>query len=203
MTNAPRVGFAVVGLGAIAQSSVLPCFARSKRAVLAALVGRDKKQAGRLARKYRVPAYYGADEYAACLTNPAIAAVYVATPPGEHSKLTIQAAEAGKHVLCEKPLAARVEQSAQMIEACRRNGILLMTAYRKHFEPSCLYLKELIQNGNLGRIDVIHTAFSELHSPGVSLLWLLNSDMAGGGPLTDLGIYCVNTTRWLLGEDPV
>ena len=203
MKNAPRVGFAVVGLGAIAQSSVLPCFARSKQAVLAALVARDKKQAERLARKYRVHAYYGADEYPACLANPAIAAVYIATPPGEHSQLTIQAAEAGKHVLCEKPLAARVEQSAQMVEACRQNGVLLMTAYRKHFEPSCLYLKELIQNGDLGRIDVIHTAFSELHSPGVSLPWLLNSDIAGGGPLTDLGIYCVNTTRWLLGVDPV
>ena len=202
MKIAPRVGFAVVGLGAIAQSSVLPCFTKSKRAVLAGLVGRDKKHAGRLARKYKVRAVYGADEYAACLANPEIAAVYVATPPGEHAKLTIQAAEAGKHVLCEKPLAARVEQSAQMVEACRRNGVLLMTAYRKHFEPSCLYLKNLIQGGELGQIDVIHTAFSELHLPGVSLPWLLNSDMAGGGPLTDLGIYCVNTTRWLLGEDP-
>jgi predicted dehydrogenase len=203
MKITPRVGFAVVGLGAIAQGSLLPCFVRSKRAVLAGLVGRDKKEAGRLARKYKVHAFYGADEYSACLANPEIAAVYVATPPGEHSKLTIQAAGAGKHVLCEKPLAVRVEQSAQMVETCRRNGVLLMTAYRKHFEPSCLYLKELIQNGDLGRIDVIHTAFSELHSPGVSLPWLLNSNMAGGGPLKDLGVYCVNTTRWLIEEDPV
>ena len=202
MRIANRVGFAVVGLGAIAQSSVLPCFARSKKAALAGLVGRDKKQAGRLARKYKVHAFYGANEYSACLANPEIAAVYVATPPGEHAKLAIQAADAGKHVLCEKPLAARVEQSAQMVEACRRNGVLLMTAYRKHFEPSCLFLKELVQNGDLGRIDVIHTAFSELHSPGVSLPWLLDSNMAGCGPLTDLGVYCVNTTRWLLDEDP-
>ena len=202
MKITPRVGFAVVGLGAIAQSSVLPCFARSKKAALAGLVGRDKKQAGRLARKYKVHAFYGANEYSACLANPEIAAVYVATPPGEHAKLAIQAADAGKHVLCEKPLAARLEQSAQMVEACRRNGVLLMTAYRKHFEPSCLFLKELVQNGDLGRIDVIHTAFSELHSPGVSLPWLLDSNMAGGGPLTDLGVYCVNTTRWLLDEDP-
>jgi predicted dehydrogenase len=202
MSIGPRVGFAVVGLGAIAQSSVLPCFATSKKAVLAGLVGRDKEQAGRLARKYRIRAFYGADEYAACLGNPEIAAVYIATPPGEHAKLAIQAADAGKHVLCEKPLAARLEQAAQMVEACRRNGVLLMTAYRKHFEPSCLYLKELIQNGDLGRIDMIHTAFSELHSPGISLPWLLDSNVAGGGPLTDLGVYCVNTTRWLLEEDP-
>jgi predicted dehydrogenase len=203
MRIASRVGFAVVGLGAIAQSSVLPCFAKSKKAVLAALVGRDRKGAGRLARKYKVHDFYGADEYSACLANPKVTAVYIATPPSEHSKLTIQAADAGKHVLCEKPLATRVEQSAKMLEACRRNGVLLMTAYRKHFEPSCLYLKELIQNGDLGRIDTIHTSFSEPHLPGVSLLWLLDSNMAGGGPLTDLGIYCVNTTRWVLDEDPV
>jgi predicted dehydrogenase len=203
MRVAKRIGFAVVGLGAIAQGSILPCFARSKKAALVGLVGRDKKQARRLARKFKATAFYGADEYAACLANPNVSAVYVATPPGEHAELTIQAADAGKHVLCEKPLAARVDQSAQMVEACRRQGVLLMTAYRKHFEPSCLYLKQLIQNGDLGRIDVIHVAFSELHSPGVSLPWLLDSNIAGGGPLTDLGVYCVNTTRWLMEEDPV
>jgi predicted dehydrogenase len=203
MSITKKIDFAVVGLGAIAQSSVLPCFARSKRAALVGVVGRNKKEAGRLARKYEAASFYGADEYSACLANPNVAAVYIATPPGEHAQLTIQAAVAGKHVLCEKPLAANVEESAQMVEACRRSGVLLMTAYRKHFEPSCLYFKELIQNGDLGRIDVIHTAFSELHSPGVSLPWLLDAKIAGGGPLMDLGVYCVNTTRWLMGEDPV
>jgi predicted dehydrogenase len=203
MRNPKRVGFAVVGLGAIAKSSVLPCFARSKYAALAALVGRDKKQAAQLARKYRVADAYGADEFSACLTNPAVTAVYIATPPGEHADLVIRAAEAEKHVLCEKPLAANIEQSARMVDTCRRNGVLLMTAYRKHFEPSCLYLKELIQNGDLGKIDVIHTAFSELHSPGESIPWLLDAKMAGGGPLTDLGVYCVNTTRWLMEVDPI
>jgi predicted dehydrogenase len=203
MSITRKIGFAVVGLGAIAQSSVLPCFARSKRAALVGVVGRNKKEARRLARKYEATSFYGADEYSACLANPKVAAVYIATPPGEHAALTIQAAVAGKHVLCEKPLAANVEESAQMVEACRRNGVLLMTAYRKHFEPSCLYFKELIQNGDLGRIDVIHTAFSELHLPGVSLPWLLDAKIAGGGPLMDLGVYCVNTTRWLMDEDPV
>jgi predicted dehydrogenase len=106
-------------------------------------------------------------------------------------------------VLCEKPLAATSEQSAQMVEACRRNHVLLMTAYRKHFEPSCVYLKRLIQDGDLGRIDVIHTAFSELYLPGASLPWLVDADVAGGGPLMDLGVYCVNTTRWLVEEDPL
>jgi predicted dehydrogenase len=203
MTGAKTVGMAVVGLGNIAQGSVLPCFAKTKKAELVALVSRDKKKAARLARKFNAQAIYSNEEYAACLAHPGISAVYVATPPSEHVEFAVEAARAGKHVLCEKPLAATVAQSAHMVETCQLNGVLLMTAYRKYFEPSCLYLKQRIQNGALGRIDVIHTAFSELHLPGISPPWLLESSLAGGGPLMDLGVYCVNTSRWLVEEDPV
>jgi predicted dehydrogenase len=198
-----KVGFAVVGLGTIAQGFVLPSFAKCKSAKLVAVVSRDKDKATRVARKFKADARYSNEEYAACLANPEIDAVFVATPNGLHESFTVQAAQAGKHVLCEKPLAATAEQAARMVGACRRNRVLLMTAYRKYFEPSTLYLKELIQNGDLGRVDVIHTAFSELYSPGKSLPWLVDSHLAGGGPLMDLGVYCVNTTRWLVEEDPV
>jgi predicted dehydrogenase len=191
-----RVGFAVVGLGNIARGAVLPGFANCKRAKLAAVVSRDGKKAAAVAREFGASAHYSSDEYSECLANPEVSAIYIATPPGEHAALTVQAASAGKHVLCEKPLAATVEQSARMVEACRRNRVLLMTAYRKYFEPSSLYLKRLIQDGDLGRIDVMHTAFSELYSPGVSQPWLVDSKLAGGGPLMDLGVYCVNPTRW-------
>ncbi len=197
-----RVGIAVVGLGSIAQGSILPAFANCKRARLSALVSRDKDKVAQLARKYRVVGY-GAGEYKTCLANPEVEAVYIATPQGEHAKYAVMAANAGKHVLCEKPLAATVEQSRKMVRACRENSVVLMTAYRKYFEPSTLYLKKLIEKGDLGRIDVIHTAFSELFVPGVSQKWLLDPNMAGGGPLMDLGVYCVNTCRWLVDEDPV
>src|SRR3984957_11189013 len=203
MTVKKKVGFAVVGLGAIAQGSVLPAFANCKCAKLVALVGSDNKKTAQLARKFRAKTYYHSNQYAECLANPEISAVYITTPPGVHAGLTIQAAQAGKHVLCEKPLAANLADSAAMVEACRRHGVLLMTAYRKFYEPSTLYLKQLIQSGDLGRIDVIHTAFSELHVPDVSLPWMLDSKIAGGGPLMDLGVYCVNTSRWLVEENPV
>ncbi len=198
-----KTGFAVIGLGSIAQSSILPAFAKCKHAKLVAVVGRDVPKTSQLARKFKAGYQYDSDNLAACLANPEVSAIYIATPQGEHKRLTIQSAEAGKHVLCEKPLAATPEQSAAMVEACRRNGVLLMTAYRKYYEPSALYLKQLIKSGKLGRIDVIHTAFSELHTPGKSLPWLLNAKMAGGGPLMDLGVYCVNTSRWLVDEDPI
>ena len=203
MKAANKVGFAVVGLGSIAQSSVLPAFANSKKAKLVALVSRDKKKAKKLARQFKADGVYGSDEYAACLAHPEVSAIYIATPQGEHESLAVKAAEARKHVLCEKPLAATVEQSARMVQACRQHRVLLMTAYRKYFEPSTLYLKKLIREGRLGRIDVIHTAFSEIHVPGKSVPWLLDARLAGGGPLMDLGVYCVNTSRWLVDEDPV
>jgi predicted dehydrogenase len=198
-----KIGFAVVGLGSIAKSSVLPAFRNCRKAALVAVVGRDTKQTALLAKKFNASSQYKSEDYTACLANPDVSAVYIATPQGEHEHLTIQAAEAGKHVLCEKPLAATVKQSAAMVKACRANHVLLMTAYRKYYEPSTLYLKHLIQSGKLGRIDVIHSAFSELHTPAISVPWLLDAKMAGGGPLMDLGVYCVNTTRWLVDEDPI
>jgi predicted dehydrogenase len=203
MAAQKKIGFAVVGLGSIAKSSVLPAFANCKKAKLVALVGRDQTSAQPLAKKFKVKSFFGNDQFAECLANPEISAVYIATPNGEHTELTIQAANAGKHVLCEKQLAATVAQASAMVDACRKNGVLLMTAYRKYFEPSCVYIKNLIQSGSLGRIDVMHTAFSELHVAGVSIPWLLDARAAGGGPLMDLGVYCVNTTRWLAGEDPI
>jgi len=198
-----KIGYAVVGLGNIARNSILPAFSNCRRAKLVALVSRDKKKAAALRVKFKAAISYTTKDYEDCLANPEISAVYIATPPGEHEEFTVRAAEAGKHVLCEKPLAATVAQSARMVEACRRQGVLLMTAYRKYFEPAALYLKSLVSNGSLGRIDMIHTSFSELFTPGVSSAWLLDPALAGGGPMMDLGVYCVNTSRWLADEDPV
>lgn len=193
----------MVGLGAIAQGAVLPAFRHARKAKLIALVGRDKGKAEKLAQKFKARTAYGVQELGACLKNPEVDAVYLATPQSEHLSATIAAGRAGKHVLCEKPLALNPEQSAMMVRVCEECGVQLMTAYRKYFEPSALYLKKLIQSGKLGKIDVINTSFSELHVAGKSIAWLLDAEIAGGGPLMDLGVYCVNTSRWLVEEDPV
>lgn len=202
MVMSKRIGYAVVGLGSIARNSILPAFANCKRAKLVALVSREKKKAVQLQPKSKATISYSAGEYDDCLANPEISAVYLATPPGVHEEFTVRAAKAGKHVLCEKPLAATVAQSARMVEACRRHDVRLMTAYRKYFEPASLYLKSLVRKGELGRIDAIHTSFSELFDPHTAPSWILDAALAGGGPMMDLGVYCVNTSRWLVGEDP-
>lgn len=202
METGKKIGFAVVGLGAIAQGSVLPAFRHAKRARLIALVSRDKRKAEKLARKFKASTAYSTDDFSLCLENPEVDAVYLATPQSEHLSATIKAAQAGKHVLSEKPLALNSAQSAEMVRVCDASGVQLMTAYRKYYEPSALFLKNLIQSGKLGKLDMLHTAFSELHVPGRSLPWLLDAKVSGGGPLMDLGVYCINTSRWLVEEDP-
>ena len=204
MASGKRIGYAVVGLGSISQMAVLPAFAHSKKSRLAAVVSGDKSKAKKYAQEFNASQAYSYDEFSQCLENPAVDAVYIATPPGEHEKYAVAAAKAGKHVLCEKPLAATVQQARNMVNACRKNKVLFMTAYRKYFEPSSLMLKKMITSGELGRIDIIHTLFAELRPFGDnSPAWLFSKKLCGGGPLTDLGVYCVNTCRWLVDEDPV
>jgi len=198
-----RVGYALVGLGAISQQAVLPAFAHSKKAKLVALVSSDPDKAARLAKQFQAQQHYPYAEYARCLRNPEVEAVYVATPPGEHEKYTVAAARAKKHVLCEKPLASNVDQCRRMVRACHENAVQFMTAYRKYFEPGSVALKKIISRGQLGRIDVIHTAFTEFRPAGDNTPdWFFKRKLSGGGPLMDIGIYCVNTCRWLVDEDP-
>lgn len=199
-----KVGYAVIGLGGISQVAVLPAFAHSENAELVAVVSGDKAKAEKLGADFRAQQAYSYEEYAGCLHNPHVEAVYIATPPGEHEKYAVAAAKAGKHVLCEKPLAATVQQARKMVETCRRNKVRFMTAYRKYFEPSTVTLKKMIAGGELGRIDVIHTLFGEFRPYGDnSPPWLFSRKLCGGGPLMDLGVYCINTCRWLVGEDPI
>jgi predicted dehydrogenase len=133
-----------------------------------------------------------------------VQAVFVATPNGSHADFTIRAAASGKHVLCEKPMANTVEECRQMIQACRASGVRLMIAYRKYFEPASLALKKLVTSGKLGRLKIIHSAFTIFLPPGGNVpRWHFDRKLAGGGSLMDVGVYCVNTVRWLTGKEPV
>jgi predicted dehydrogenase len=195
------VGFAVVGLGALAQAAILPAFRDMESARLVALVSRDPEKARRLAALHDVPYSYGTLED--CLSNPEVEAVYIATPPGLHLAEVQTVALAGRHVLCEKPLAATASEAAEMVAICARQSVQLMTAYRKCFEPSLIFIRDLILSGRMGALKILHTSFSERHaSEPTTPPWILDRKLAGGGPLMDLGIYCVHAARWLAGEIP-
>jgi predicted dehydrogenase len=198
------VGYAVIGLGSIAETSVLPAFRNSEKCNLVALVSHDAQRAKQLGAKFGVSAdaCYGYDNYDACLARPNVDAVFVASINGAHAEQTIRAASAKKHVLCEKPLGATVEECRRMVEACRQKNVYLMTAYRKYFEPGSVALKKLITDGELGRLRHIFSTYTE-HVDAAKVGWQLNPKLSGGGSLMDIGIYCVNTMRWLAGTTPL
>ncbi len=198
-----RVGFAVVGLGSIAETAVLPAFRNSKRSKLVALVSRDQSRAQQLGAKFGVKHCYSYENYAQCLNQPEVDAVFITSVNGAHAEQTIRAAAAGKHVLCEKPMATSVEDCRRMVEACRGGGVRLMIAYRKYFEPGSVALKKLVTSGKLGRLRHIFSSYTEHVDPGKAKTWQLNQKLAGGGSLMDIGIYCVNSMRWVAGSTPI
>lgn len=203
MAASGRAGYAVVGLGHFGEHVVLPGFRNSRKAHLAAVVSGDERKARRLAKKFGAGSHYTYAGYAECLANPQVDAVYIATNNSTHAKFAVKAAAAGKHVLCEKPMAPTVAECRQMIDACRASHVRLMIAYRKHFEPAALDLKLLADSGKLGRLKFIHSAFSIYMRPMPERAWHFDRQLAGGGALPDVGVYCVNTTRWITGKEPV
>jgi len=197
------VGYAVVGLGSIAEVAVLPAFRNSKHSKLVAVVSHDGKRAKQLGTKFGVKACYAYEDYDRCLGRPDLEAVFIASVNDAHAEQTIRAACAGKHVLCEKPMANTLEDCRRMVEACRANRVRLMIAYRKYFEPGSVALKKLIVTGKLGRLRHIFSTYTEIVDPIKARNWQLNQKLAGGGSLMDIGIYCVNTMRWLAGSNPI
>jgi predicted dehydrogenase len=198
-----RVGYAVVGLGSISEVAVLPAFRNCHKSKLVALVSHDRKRAQQLGAKFGVNHCYGYEDFDQCLSHPAVDAVFIASVNGAHAEQTIRAATAGKHVLCEKPMANTVADCWQMVDACRTNRVQLMIAYRKYFEPGSVALKKLAASGRLGRLRHIYSVYTEIVDPNKARAWQLNRELAGGGSLMDLGIYCVNTMRWIAGSAPL
>lgn len=197
--SSPRVRFAVVGLGWIAQEAVLPAFANAENAELAALVSDDPVKLAELSKKYKVEKTYTYDQYDVCVNSPDIDAVFIALPNSMHHEYTVRAAEAGVHVLCEKPLAMNAEEARSMIAACERGGVKLMTAYRLHFEEANLMAVEVANSGVIGDLRL----FSALNVQNVESGNIRLSASLTGGPLEDLGIYCINAARYIFQSEPL
>jgi predicted dehydrogenase len=199
--EARKLRYCIVGLGRISMEHFMPATKASQSSVVTAIVSGHRDKAGRMAAQYGVPAknIYSYDNYDAIASNPDIDAVYIALPNSMHAEYTIRAAKAGKHVLCEKPMASTLADAQSMDDACRGANRKLMIAYRCHFEPAHLRAVQLMRDGKLGKIEAIDSAFGFNIAPGE---WRLNKAMAGGGPLMDVGIYCLNACRLLTGEEP-
>ena len=197
-TSPRRIRYAVVGLGYIAQAAVLPAFAHAEEnSELAALVSGDPGKLKAVAKRYKVKKTYSYEQYADCLAS-GIDAVYIALPNSMHREYSEAAARAGVHVLCEKPMATTEEDCQAMIDAAAKTNVKLMIAYRLHFERGNLSAIEAIHEGKIGEPRVFHSLFTQQVTPGNTRL---RGDL-GGGPLFDVGIYCINAARYLFGEEP-
>ena len=177
---------------------VIPALRASGRSELLAVASRTKEKAKAYAKQWNIPCAYGT--YERMLADPAINVIYLALPNHLHAEWAIKCAEAGKHVLCEKPIAITTEEVAQMAQAAEKNSVIIQEAAMMRFHPQTQYLRELVAKRVIGDLRLIRGVFAfTLDNPGDIRL---NTDM-GGGSLWDLGSYCVSFARTVLQAEPV
>ncbi|TSJ36340.1 Gfo/Idh/MocA family oxidoreductase [Mucilaginibacter corticis] len=202
MPKEKRIGYAIVGLGNLSLGQILPGFGASKYAKPVALVSGDAGKAKKIAAQYGIDPknIYNYQNFDHIKDNPEIDAVYIVLPNSMHEEYVVRAAKAGKHVLCEKPMATSAQACQRMIDACKQAGKKLMVAYRIQYEPHNRLAKHWVREQKFGKVKLI-----DLHNSqniGDLAQWRLHKALAGGGALPDIGLYCLNTARYLLGEEP-
>jgi predicted dehydrogenase len=202
--RAPRrqLGYAIVGLGGYATRQIMPAFAGCESSRLVALVSGSPDKARTLATEYGLSErnIYNYDNFDTIRDNPDVDIVYVILPNSMHHEYTIRAAQAGKHVLVEKPMANTARECEEMIAACRQANVKLMVGYRSRFQPHNQLAIQMTRDQELGTTKVIESMKG--FNIGNPDQWRLNRELAGGGSLMDIGVYAVNATRYLTGEEP-
>ena len=200
-TDKNQAGWAIVGLGALALEQILPAFAVAKRSSPVALVSGHPDKAKKVAKQYDInpQSLYTYDSFDSMKDNDDIDIVYIVLPNSMHAEYTIRALEAGKHVLCEKPMAVTSREAQKMVDAAKSADRKLMIAYRLRYEPFNQKMIELARAKEFGEIRMI-TADNgqDIKAPNIRL-----SKTLGGGPLGDVGIYCLNAVRYITGEEPI
>lgn len=194
-----KIRYAVVGLGHIAQTAVLPAFANAGNSKLLALVSGDQHKLKQLGNQYELQHLYSYQDYGRALSN--VEAVYLALPNHLHREYAVRAAAAGVHVLCEKPMAVTEQDCQAMITAAEQNHTKLMIAYRLHFEAGNLHAIDLANSGRLGELRIFTSNFCQQVAPGN--IRVTQPVTNGGGTVYDMGVYCTNAARYLFRSEPV
>lgn len=198
-----KLGWAIVGLGNLAINQILPAFAKSEKSKVVAFVSGHRDKAEKLAARYGVNTknIYNYQNYDALRDNPEVDIIYIVLPNGMHAEYTIRGAQAGKHILTEKPMANTPKECEEMIAACRKADRKLMVAYRCRYEPFNQTLIKIAQDKEfLGPIRVVTSDHG--FNIGDPKQWRLNKALAGGGSLMDIGLYALQAARYTTGEEP-
>ena len=193
-----RVRWGVLSTANIGRAAVNPAIQASSNGTLVAAASRDAARAGAFAAEHGIPSAFGS--YEALLERDDIDAVYIPLPNSLHREWTIRAAQAGKHVLCEKPLAMDAAECEEMAAAADDAGVTLMEAFMYRFHPRTERVLEMLRDGRVGRVGAVRSAFTFRLRDQTNIR--LDPDL-GGGALMDVGCYCVNVSRTLVGEEPV
>ncbi len=193
-----KLRFGILSTANIARAAVIPAIKASRNGDVRAVASRNRERAYAFASELAIPQSYGS--YEALLEARDIDAIYIALPNSLHCEWTVKAAEAGKHVLCEKPLGATAAECDEMEGAARKNGVALMEAFMYRFHPRTERVSKLIREGAIGPLGAIQSTFTfRLRRPDDIRL---QKELAGGA-LMDVGCYCVNVSRTLAGAEPV
>lgn len=209
-----KLNIALCGLGNYA-SRLAEGIQVSEYCKLAGIVTGTPSKAEKWKTKYNIPEknIYNYENFDEIIKNKDIDLVYVVTPNGLHKEFTIRAAKAGKHVITEKPMAISVQDCEEMIKVCNDNNVQLAIGYRLHYEPTHLEIKRLGQEKVFGQVRYIEASLGyQIHDPRDTKStinfsdrneWRMNKKLSGGGPLMDLGVYCIQASRYVLGEEPI
>lgn len=200
--EAPILRVAIMGLGSYA-TRVAEAMRDCTRARLVGVISGTPSKITAWQRTYNIPVKncYNYENFDNIKDNPDIDAVYVITPNGLHHDEVIRVAKAGKHVICEKPMTVNATQGQQMVDACKQAGVKLLVGYRMHFEPKTLEVIRMRNAGEFGKVLFFQGLSGFII--GDPNQWRLNKQLSGGGSMMDIGIYSVNGSRYMIGEDPV
>jgi predicted dehydrogenase len=187
----------IVSTANIGVRKVIPATRKAERCEVVAIASRNGDRAAETAAELGIPRAH--EGYEALLADPEVDAVYIPLPNSEHAEWTIAAARAGKHVLCEKPLAMTAAEAEEMVRACAKEGVLLMEAFMYRLHPSWESVRELLASGRIGRLRAVQSWFSYFNDDPRNIR---NVPELGGGALYDIGCYCINLSRMLFGAEP-
>jgi predicted dehydrogenase len=188
----------VLGASGFAERMWIPSAQQCRFGSVTAIASRDLDRAKRAADRLGIATAHGS--YEALLADPAVDAVYIPLPNHLHATWSIAAAEAGKHVLCEKPLAMNAAEAVAMGAAAERAGVILMEGFMYRFHPGWTTLHEIVQSGRIGEPQAMHSWFSYFNDDEQNIR---NIAAAGGGALYDIGCYPISAARWLFGREPI
>ncbi len=192
-----KVRWGILGAAKIARELVIPAMQKGRLSEVTALASRDADRARKTADQLGIPKSYGS--YEELLADPDIDAVYNPLPNHLHVPLTIQAAEAGKHVLCEKPLAITSDEAQQLVEVRDRTGVKIQEAFMVSANPQWMKVRELVREGRIGKVRSVTGHFTYMNTDAANVR---NKPDIGGGGILDIGCYLIFASRFFLEMEP-